>query len=166
MSTPKTETKPAAATKPNLPNLDFDADISEAPIDCWYDSEAAQPFIGQVVGHKVITTDNGPSDVVIVKLLHDATAIVEKEPTEVKTGATMGVFISYKLQPLLELVEHKCIVRVTPTGKKKLKGGKTMREYKIEPKKGSKLGAPPAAAISKTAAVAPDVDRGDADDFA
>jgi len=165
-----TSAKPAAATpaavKPPKAagsdlGIDFDSDISEPDIQCWHDPVETPVFVGQVVGHKVIIAKKKPVDCVLVKLLADTPAIVDKKTVLCQAGDVMGVFIRFKLRPLLELVEHKCVVRVTSLNKADLSNGNTMWNFKIEPKKGSKLGAPPRGAVTKSEG---DVDGGEVSD--
>lgn len=171
MSDPKNASKPEtkanavpAAAESKAPvtkdlGIEFDSDISEPDIECWHDPVETPMFVGQVVGHKAIVAKKKLTDVVLVKLLADTTAVVDKKPVLCKAGQVMGVFVRFKLRPLLELVEHKCIVRVTSLDKADLSNGNTMWNFKIEPKKGSKLGAPPKAAVFKGT-----VDEGDVSD--
>lgn len=164
MTTPNTkpavtETKaPANVAKENL-GIEFDADISEPDIQCWHDPVETPQFVGQVVGHKAIVAKKKLTDVVLVKLLADTNAVVDKKTVLCKKGDVMGVFVRFKLRPLLELVEHKCVVRVTSLEKQDLSNGNTMWNFKIEPKKGSVLGAPPKSAVFKGS-----VDEGEVSD--
>jgi hypothetical protein len=163
----KAQAVPANAAKPVGADLgiDFDSDISEPDIECWHDPVETPVFVGQVVGHKVIEAKKKHTDVVLVKLLADTMAVVDKKTVLCKAGMVMGVFIRFKLYPLLELVEHKCTVRVTSLAKVEISGGNSMWNFKIEPKKGSKLGAPPRAAIRKAASSVDEGEVSDPDEF-
>lgn len=163
----KTQAVPVNADKPVGADLgiDFDSDISEPDIECWHDPVETPVFVGQVVGHKVIEAKKKQTDVVLVKLLADTMAVVDKKTVLCKAGMVMGVFIRFKLFPLLELVENNCTVRVTSLDKVDLSNGNSMWNFKIEPKKGSKLGAPPRAAVRKAAASVDEVEVSDPDGF-
>lgn len=130
--------------------INFTEDYTEPDIDAWHDPELATEFIGQVIGHKVIESVHGESDVVIVKLLKAIKAKNNKgDPIDVLAGSTIGVYCRAKLLPLLEHVEHKNTVKVVATEKVAIGHGKTMWKFTITGAKGSKRGAPPVNSLAE-----------------
>lgn len=137
----------AVVHTPNI-NIEWGEDISEPDIEGWHDPEVTPVVMGRIEGFKVIETDNGPSDCVIMKLLAPVKCKGNKgEVIDLTAGQTIGVFVRNKLAPLLEYVEFKNTLRIETDEKVPIKGGKTMWKFRIIPAKGSKRGAPPRQSV-------------------
>src|SRR5512136_622625 len=157
----KDEPKKPVTVIAHAPNIDWGEDISEPDIEGWHDPEITPVVMGRIEGFKVIETDNGPSDCVIMRLLAPVKCKGNKgETIDLAVNQTIGVFVRNKLTPLLEYVEFKNVMRIETDEKVPIKGGKTMWKFKIIPAKNSKRGAPPRQSIytKTTRKDEPDID--------
>lgn len=167
-TTPKNSTNTAPASAAG--SVQWDDDIAEPDIGGFWKEELARVVVGQIVGFKRMKTSlrgNKMMEVVIFKLLEPVKAVGKKDGSkveiELQVGETLAVPVKAKSLPLLEYVENRCVVRIEALEKVDIGAGQTMWKYKIQPAKGSKIGAPPKASAIASGNEAPDTDEPEVD---
>ena len=105
----------------------------------WYDPEKGDPVYGQIVGAFSIKDENGNlRDVLIVILLRDCRAVDNQSEVVVKAGDALGLGVRADLSNLMYYVESQAVIFVKPTGKKKLRGKRSMWQFKTRVVSGAK----------------------------
>lgn len=111
-------------------------DLSLPEIDGWYDPETAmnkgQPLIGRICGHMVVQGDQGPRDVVLVRLQLPIITMKDDSEHPLKVDDVIGVGVRYGLRPIMDYVEHRGRLMVKASGKNKLKGGKSVWKFEVK----------------------------------
>lgn len=144
-------------------------DVSDPDIHGFWKEDLQKVVVGQIIGYKVIpskTKRRKDAEVVILKLLAPAVARIKVEgratDVSLNVGENIAVTIKAKSTPLLEYVEHRCTVRIEALEKIDIGDGNTMWKYRIQPAKGSKIGAPPKP-IVHASSNSDDIDDDDVD---
>lgn len=151
----KTEEKPVTTAPAAAPPKGFE-EITIPEIDAWYNPREGVVFTGQIV-HYIEISDPKPDrpkrPVVLVKLSEPTDCGVKAgdksgKPVQLAAGQCLAVSIRYRLNDLLNYVEHKGECWVQAIDKKDIGRGQTMWNFRVATR--GKKAPPPAPAAAKT----------------
>lgn len=129
--------KTAAAKAPAPPD-GFEQRVTD--FEGFVKFEQHVPVFGKIVGVRSMDGDDGKKRFIyMVRLVEGGVTIVtgagsDAKEVEAKKGDIVGVDEKVKLQTLREMVANRCLVWINPTGKQKLKGGRTLHTFDVRAK--------------------------------
>jgi hypothetical protein len=110
-------------------------DVGNPDVDGWYKPEKGSRFAGRVEGRFTIVdpSDEGSTrDVVLVRLAVPTKAVLNDQEIQLGAGQVLAVGIRAKLGELLHFVDKRGKVMVECLGQQKIKGGRTMWQFKVK----------------------------------
>lgn len=110
-------------------------EAGQPDIDGWWKPEEGLVFQGQIITSFTIEDGASERDVVCVRLSRPTKAMVGRgenaQSVKLDKGMVLGVGVSYKLQPMLEYVEHQGFVWCKAEKKVPIDKGRTMQNYDL-----------------------------------
>lgn len=137
-----------ANAAPQTPPKGF-SDASNPDVDGWYKAEKGSVVHGKIVGHLIMQGDNGPRQVILVKIRDEVKGYQKGDDKGkmLKVGDVLGVSVSHDIKEALKYVENRGEVWLNPTEKKKLAAGRSMWKFQ-QAYKGTKAAPPTVDAVT------------------
>lgn len=126
-------------------------EAGQPDIDGWWKAEEGLVFQGQIITSFTIEDGASERDVVCVRLSRATKAMAGRgdnaKAVKLDKGMVLGVGVSYKLQPMLEYVEHQGFVWCKAEKKVSIDKGRSMQNYdlRIKGQRSTPVKASPAA---------------------